>query len=358
MEYTCHKKPAKVIEYIAELVSFAKEKIEDVEFCALDATRAEEDFLKKAVETAVENGATSVTVCDSACQFFPDDFAAFIENVIEYAGVPVGVLCDDKNSLACASSALSIMKGASYVKTSVNGNITSLSGFANMLRDLGADYGISSNIKYTQMHRTSGQIARITDKEVDALKSVTNISTENDQIHLDKNDTKEDVISAVKKLGYDLSKDDEDKVYEEFLRASRKTGIGVRELDAIVSNSALQVPSVYKLVSYVINTGNVINSTAHIVVEKDGNQIYGLAVGNGPIDASFMALEEIIGSNFELDDFQIKSVNQGTEALGHTIVKLRTQDDTYSGSGISTDIIGASIRAYINAVNKIVYEEG
>ena len=357
MEYTCHKKPAKMIEYIRSLVSLAKEHVDDVEFCALDATRAEEDFLLEAINAAQECGATSVTVCDSACQLFPDDFASFIATVIDNTDVPVGVYCDDKNALACAGSALSVLKGASTVKTSVNGNVTSLADFANMLRDLGPNYDISSKVKYTQLLRTVNQIERIMNKEVDALKAVTSISTENSQIHLDSNDSKEDVLAAVKAMGYDLSSDDEDKVYEEFQRASRKTDIGVKELAAIVQNSALQVPSVFKIVSYVINSGNVISASAQIQVEKNGMPLSGIANGNGPIDASFNALEQIIGSKYELDDFQIKSVNQGTEALGHAIVKLRTQNGIYAGSGISTDIIGASIRAYVNAVNKIVYEE-
>lgn len=357
MEYMCHKKPAKMIETVKNLVSFAKESIDDVEFSAFDATRAEEDFLSDIISAATESGASTITVCDSACQLFPDDFANFIEGIVENCDATVGVYCDDRNSLACASSALSVVKGAAVIKTSVNGDATPLLSFANMLRDLGANYDISSNIKYTQMRRTTRQIEAIAEKEIDTLKNVTTISVENNQIHLDSNDSKEDVVAVVKTLGYDLSQEDEDKVYEEFQRASRKTDIGVRELDAIIRNSAMQVPSVYKIISYVINSGNVINASAQIQIEKDGVQLSGIANGNGPIDAAFNALEQIMGKTYELDDFQIKSVNQGTEALGHAIVKLRTQNGIYSGGGISTDIIGASIRAYVSAVNKIVYEE-
>jgi 2-isopropylmalate synthase len=105
------------------------------------------------------------------------------------------------------------------------------------------------------------------------------------------------------------------------------------------------------------NNGNIISSSAQITLEKDGAQCQGVAIGDGPIDAAFHAVEQITGTRFELDDFQIQSVTEGKEAMGSALVKLRSNGKLYSGNGISTDIIGASIRAYLSAVNKIVYEE-
>lgn len=358
MEYMFHKKPAKMIEYIKEVVAEAKSRVDNVEFYALDATRAEFSFIEEVIKAAEDAGASSITVCDTACELLPDDFAAFIEQVVKVSNIKIGVSCNNNNALACASSALSINKGSTLVTTSVGGDINPLEDFATMLRDLGASYDIQSNIKYTELIRTIKQISRITDPQIDTRNSVTIISGDESQIRLDDKDSKEDVIAAAKTLGYDLSKEDEDAVYEEFQRSVNKTTIGAKELDAIIANSALQVPSVYKLVSYVINSGNVITASAQIQIEKDGKQLSSISSGNGPIDAAFLALDKIIGANYELDDFQIKAVNEGKEALGNAIVKLRSQNGVYSGSGISTDIIGASIRAYISAVNKIVYEEG
>ena len=120
----------------------------------------------------------------------------------------------------------------------------------------------------------------------------------------------------------------------------------------------MQVPPRYVLVSYVINSGNVIKATAHITLEKDGELVSGLCTGDGPIDASFLAVESIIGHHYELDDFQIQAVTEGKEAMGSALVRLRSGGKLYAGRGISTDIIGSSIRAYLSAVNKIVYEEG
>ena len=106
-----------------------------------------------------------------------------------------------------------------------------------------------------------------------------------------------------------------------------------------------------------INNSNVMPSTAQISLLKDGETVRGISMGDGPIDAAFLALEQILGHHYELDDFQIQSVTRGKEAMGSALVKLRSEGKLYSGNGISTDIIGAGIRAYINAVNKIVYEE-
>ena len=117
------------------------------------------------------------------------------------------------------------------------------------------------------------------------------------------------------------------------------------------------MPDTYTLESYVVNSGNIISATAQITLVRDGEQLRGISIGDGPIDAAFLAIEQIMGHRYELDDFQIQAVTEGKEALGSAIVKLRSNGVLYSGNGISTDIIGASIRAYINAVNKIVYEE-
>ena len=133
--------------------------------------------------------------------------------------------------------------------------------------------------------------------------------------------------------------------------------MGYKELEAIVASNALQVPPTYKLESYVINSGNVITATAVIKMTKNDQPVSSVSTGDGPIDAAFLAIEKIVGRHYELDDFQIQAVTEGREAMGETIVKLRSEGKLYSGRGISTDIIGSGIRAYINALNKIVYEE-
>lgn len=356
MEYNCHKKPAKMLEWIASAVKKAKNGAQSVEFCAADATRAEKDFLYNAIKTAVEAGADKITVCDSAGSMLPDDFAAFVKEIIDNTGVPIGIKCNNKTGLAEAQAVLAVRAGASCVKCAVGGDTVSLDTFGTIVKSYGDDYGISSSVRYTELHRIISQINWIANNSKNE-KSLVTVNSDYEGIRLDKNDTQETVISAVTKLGYDLSEEDCVKVYEEFLRVAAKKNVGAKELDAIVASAALQVPSAYKLISYIINNGNIITASAHIVLEREGKTIEGIELGDGPIDASFIAIDKIIGHHYELDDFQIQAVTEGKEAMGSAVVKLRSGGKLYSGNGISTDIIGASIRAYLNAINKIVYEE-
>lgn len=357
MEYTCHKKPDKMLVWVGEAVKMAKEKCNNVEFCAKDATRADMDFLKKLVEAAVENGATSVSICDNAAETMPDDFALFVEEASAWVKVPFGVGCDNKNGLATAQAILSVRKGASFVKTSVDGNNVSLDVFATMVKNCGEKYGIKTNLKNTELLRIAKQIRWISNTADTERAAVTVTSAVAESVCLDEKDSQADVIAAASKLGYDLSDEDQNKVYEEFLRVAAKKKVGLKELEAIVASAALQVPSTYKLISYVINNGNIISASAQITLEKEGKAIKDVCIGAGPIDAAFLAIDKLVGHHYELDDFQIQSVTEGKEAMGSALVKLRAGGKLYSGNGISTDIIGASIRAYLNAVNKIVYEE-
>ena len=183
------------------------------------------------------------------------------------------------------------------------------------------------------------------------------VSDTDTSITLTKSDDIKTVSAVIKKMGYDLSDEDISNVYAEFLKVAQKKQVGIKELDAIIASTALQVSPTYKLVSYVINSGNIINASAHIALLKDGKEIHKVCIGDGPIDAAFITIEEIVGRHFELDDFQIQSITEGTEAVGSAVVKLRSDGKLYSGKGISTDIIGASINAYINAINKIYFEE-
>ena len=139
--------------------------------------------------------------------------------------------------------------------------------------------------------------------------------------------------------------------------AEKKENLSLRELDAIIAAEAMQVPPAYIVQQFAFNSGNDIGAMAHIKLSFKNQILDGIAAGDGVVDASFLALEKAVGKHFELDDFQIQAVTEGKEAMGETIVRLRNQGRLYSGRGISTDIVVASIMAYINALNKIVFEE-
>jgi len=288
----------------------------------------------------------------------PDCFGAFIEDGKKIAAkTELGVCCNNKNGLAAANAVMAIRNGADIVKTDVGSNEVPLETIAGIFKNCGNSYDFVSNIKYTELNRIIKQINWIIGNAKNEKSAITVAETDESGINLNSNDNKDAVITAVLKLGYDLSEEDSAKVYEEFLRVAEKKSVGAKELDAIVATTALQVPTTYKLTSYVINNGNIIPSTAQITLEKEGEALQGIGIGDGPVGAAFLAIEQIIGHHYELDDFQIQSVTEGKEAMGSAVVKLRQNGKLYSGNGISTDIIGAAIKAYLSAVNKIVYEE-
>ena len=364
MEYVCHKKAPKMIELITALVSKAASLCADVEFCAADATRAESQVLADALNAAVQAGATTVTVYDNAATMMPNTLAAFLTeikaNVPALANVRLGICCENKYGMALAATMAAIGAGADEVKTAVgDAESPSLNGFAAILRDCGDKEGICASLKYTEMKRITKQIEWIVDQHTEVSGAHTTFAEADtaQAVALIGEASQETVLAAVAQLGYDLSEEDGAKVYEEFRRVSEKKKVTAKELDAIVASVALQVPPTYRLIQYVINSGNIISASAHIKLEKNGEEIEGVCLGDGPIDAAFRAIEQIVGHHYELDDFQIQSVTEGREAMGSALVRLRNHGKVYAGNGISTDIIGASIRAYISALNKITYEE-
>ena len=355
MEYTCHKKADKMLQWIPTVVSAAKQKGAAVEFCAVDATRADDGYLQAAIDAAVGAGADSVAVCDSAAARMPDDFAAFIGGLD--VSVPVAVYCDNKNGLASACAVMAVRAGAACVKTACDDRGVSLESFATMCKNCGNDYGLTCGIRYTEMTRILQQIGWIADP-TRHRKPHGSAAAEDGDIRLDGKDDAAAVAAAVARLGYDLSAEDQTRVYEEFGRVAEKKTVGAKDLEAIVANVAMQVPATYQLVNYVINSGNIITASAQITLEREGKTLQTVSIGDGPVDAAFRAIDQIVGHHYELDDFQIQAVTEGKEAVGQAVVKLRDRGRLYSGGGVSTDILGASLRAYLNAVNKIIYEEG
>ncbi len=351
MEYTYHLKAPKMLEKIASITKKASETGYPVEFVAIDATRAEKGFVSQCVKIAFDNGANEITVCDNAGIAFPCQMGALIKEVC--SAVPnakVYTATSDKISLACACAIASIENGAVGVKTTTDGDGMRPDKFADLMRAKGDEMQFDCSLDCTSIHNT---VSSISD---DTAPVTQNKKTEGSAI--DSSASLSVIIEKIKELGYELSDEDNGKVYEEFKRVSeRKGNIALSELDAIVASTAMQVPSTFHLVNYVVNSGNIITATASITMEKEGENLIGVSSGDGPVDAAFHAIEQIIGHHYELDDFQIQSITKGREAAASSLIRLIANGKLYSGSGVSTDIIGACIRAYINALNKIVYEE-
>ncbi len=365
MEYFWHKKPDKMLDAIREIISRCRTLCADVELIADDACRSEREFLYAALRTAIEAGATTITLCDAAGLMFPDEFTSFIEdvkaNVPGIENVRLGVLCSDALSMACACAMAAVRAGVDEIKAiSCEGDCTSLKEFAAIMKNRGDAFNVDCEIRHSEIKRITDQIMRMCAErgKNTSFDGMVHDSAAAAGMELSQHDDLSAVMKAVAQIGYDLSEEDGAKVYEAFQRIAAKRGkVSARELDTIVASAAMQVPPTYKLANYVINCGNVISASAHLKLTKDESVLEGICLGDGPIDAAFMAIEQIIGHHYELDDFQIQSVTEGREAMGETIVRLRSNGRLYSGRGISTDIVGASIDAYISALNKIVYEE-
>lgn len=364
MEYLYHKKPKAVIEAVKETVAHCREYTNDVEFVANDATRSDESFLYEIIKEAVSAGANTVTICDAAGSMLPDEFAEFLErlinNVPELGTVTLSVSCSDKLAMANACTVEAVRKGAREVKVAVctMNEIASLPAVVSVLSAKGSEFDAECAVQTVELNRVVRQIEWLCFGEQSKTSPFDSGVRDEDNVILSSHDDISAVLHAVEKLGYELSEEDGNAVWEAFKQiAEHKEQIGSKELDAIVASAAMQVPAAFKLHSFVINSGNIISATAHVTLIKDDKKLDSVALGDGPVDAAFLALEQIAGTHYELDDFQIRSVTEGHEAMGETVVRLRSNGKLYAGRGISTDIIGASIRAYVNALNKIVYEE-
>lgn len=358
MEYICSKKPNAVLEMIDTLVKKCASLCDDVEFSALDATRSDKDFLYKAIKLAITAGAKTITICDDAGEMLPDEYNTFIrelyENVPELKGVVLSAQCSNALDMATACMISSLGAGVRQLKAACfSTEYPSLVSAAKVIFSRGHSIGVTSSINYANLEHTVDKMQNFDSSNLLKEKSFA----DDDKFVLTEKDDIKTVSAVIKKMGYELSDEDVTNVYNEVIKTAKKKLVKMRELDAIIASNTLQVAPTYKLKSYVINSGNIISASCVMILEKNGEETEGMTVGDGPIDAAFQCVEKIAGRHFELDDFQIQSVTEGREALGTAVVKLRCEGKLFSGRSISTDIVEASINAYINALNKICFEE-
>ncbi len=362
MEYLYHKKPDAMLTAITSAITACKALCSDVEFLADDATRADPEFLVKAIKAAIAAGAATVTVCDTAGTMLPAEFAQFIKEL--YTAIPemetvnAGVSCCNTLSMADACAIAAVCEGVTELKAAAYPiGTASIANLAKLLSARGDSFGAVSTVQITQLSRIMDRVNQIC-QAVKSKGSAITTAPADTGIYLTAHDDIAAITKVAVQLGYDLSEDDCMKVYDAFQQiAAKKEQVSTKELDAIIASAALQVPPTYKLDTFVITSGNTISSTAHIKLIKNSQVLEGVSIGDGPIDAAFVAIESITGCHYELDDFQLQAVTEGREAMGQTVVKLRSGGKVYSGSGISTDIVAAGIHAYLSALNKIVYEE-
>lgn len=360
MEYELGLKEQPLLERISSDISTAAALCSKVDFAAGDALRAGKDFLLRACRAAAEAGCTSVTLCDEEGNSLPEEVEDLFRYLTGELSLPIYFKPSDKFGLALANAAAAVAAGCSGLKVAVRGGTALLTEKISALCEArGADLQMETDLNTTVLHsRVESILAGLNHPDILSGKTPSRSESGDEDVFLDSRSTVGDVKQATTVLGYELSEEDCAQVHAALLRiCEKKSSVGRRELEAIVSSSAMQAPSTYHLNSYSVNTGNLTTSMAYISLTKDEETLTGIATGDGPIDCAFKAIENAIGLHYELDDFQLQAITEGKESLGSTVVRLRSQGKLYSGNGLSSDIVGAGIRAYINAVNKIVYEE-
>lgn len=395
MEYKLGMKPEQVLEQSAAMVRYAKNYCGDIEFSAEDATRSDPAFLAKVFDAVIKAGATTINIPDTVGYTVPDEFFAFITRVRELCPaldkVAISVHCHNDLGLGVANSLAAIRAGATQIECTVNG-IGERAGNAAMeeivmaLKTRRDSFGAGTGIVTTEIVRASKLLSRITGVKVQPNKAIVgeNAFAHEAGIHqhgvlknketyeimtpesvgltannmvLGKHSGKHAFRSKAKELGFELTDEALEQAFAKFkVIADKKKVVYDRDIEALVGKESVQVPKTFRMDSFVINSGNHITSTAVLKLIKDDKAIERVARGDGPIDAAFKAIEKIVGIEMELEDFQLNSVTEGQDALGDALVKISAGGRVYAGRGLSTDIVEASIHAYINAVNKMLYE--
>ena len=361
IEYMQQMRASAMLPLVSEITAYCAQLCSEVEFTAEDSTRSDLDFLSSILKAAIAAGAKYITLCDSVGELLPDELSGFIasvfESVPELSTVTLSLHLIDNLGLASSTALSGIGAGARQIKVSSSGKsgTLSLQQFLNVIKVRGETLGISYNINDTTLQRTCAQLAALsgtggTRTSADEVKQVK------DEVLPGDADISElrDYIST---LGYDVSDDELERIYAQFVEIARGKKVVSRDVDALIAETVGQAAPTYRLNSYVINSGSAIVATAYIELMKDGVTLAALSAGDGPIDAAFRAAEQIFGTHYELEDFQLQAVTGGHEATGDALIKLRHGGKLYSGRGVSTDIVGASIRAFLSAVNKIIHEE-
>ena len=356
MEYTYHVKAEKMTAKIGELVAEAKKYCADVEFAAQDATRAEEAFLIKDAKTAEENGATIITLCDTAGVALSQEIAELVAKVKAAVSIPVYVQVSDHINTAVACAVAAVAAGADGLKCAMAGSEALAMGeICDAVSARGAAMGITVDLKNTKIHASIDDLLASINH---AAYESAGVAEEKANILLDSDSTITQVAQAAQVLGYDISDEDLGRVCKALIQVCEKKGsVGAKEFESLIASFAMQAPSTYHVENYTTSCGNLTSSMSQVTLRCGDEILRGVSTGDGPIDSVFRAIEQCIGHHYELDDFQIQAVTEGKEALGSALVRLRNNGKLYAGNGSSTDIVAASIRAYINALNKIVYEE-
>ena len=390
------KNREEVMEMAVTMVERAKRHCSDVEFSPMDATRTNKEYLFQMLEEVIRAGATTVNIADTVGYAIPSDFAVLLREIQDKVpgidDVTLSVHCHNDLGLAVSNSLAAIEAGARQVEGCING-IGERAGNASleeiiMAVDTRKDlFNVDIGIDTTQIYPASRLVSRITGMAVQANKAVVgeNAFRHASGIHQDgvlKDRSTYEVMqpervgvpgsilvlgklsgraglqARLEALGYQLSRDEISNVFESFkVLADKKREVSDRDLEILMDEEKriASEPISYTLDQVQFSSGDHDIATATVrLIGPDQQAVTDASTGNGPVDAVCNAIDRVIGSSSKLVDFNVQSVTEGIDSMGTVTMKIESNGQTYTGRGASTDIIVASAKAYISAVNRML----
>ena len=390
MKYKLKMEPEEVLRRAVDSVRLAKSLCADVEFSCEDASRSEPAFLYRVLEAVIDAGANTVNIPDTVGYSIPQEYAAMVDGVLchvpNIGKAVLSVHCHNDLGLAVANTLAGIHAGARQIEVTVNGlgeraGNCPLEEVVMALSTRSTFFDLKHGIDTTKISRTSQRVSAFTGVPVAVNKAIVgaNAFAHESGIHqhgvlanpmtyeimtpqsvgkadntmvLGKLSGRHAFSDRLRSLSYVLSEEEIDIAFVRFKElADRKKNITDDDLEALVSHM-VDVPEYYKLDTFQLQSGNRMSAMASITLLHADTPTTEAATGDGPIDAAFNAIVRIVGGEWPLVSYDIKAVTGGMDALGEVLVRIRHKSEVYIGKGLSTDIIEASILAYINAINR------
>lgn len=391
IHYKLNSNPEAILERAVEAVKYAKKYVEDVEFYAEDAGRTENEYLARVVEAVIKAGATVVNIPDTTGYTLPFEFGEKIrylkENVKGIDNVIIATHCHNDLGMATANTIAGIMNGARQAEVTINGigeraGNTSLEEVVMILKSRYKILGIDTNINTQNIYRTSRLVSNLMNMPVQPNKAIVgrNAFAHSSGIHQDgvlKHRENYEIMdpkdvginessilltarsgrAALKHrlelLGFQLDKDKLDQVYEEFLKlADKKKEIRDDDIALLVGDATKQERRI-KLDFLQVVTGKKLVPMATVSLDIAGEKFNATASGNGPVDAAIKAVKQIIHRQVVLDEFLIQAITRGSDDVGKVHMQVDYEGNIYHGFGANTDIITASVEAFLDAINKL-----
>jgi 2-isopropylmalate synthase len=393
LKYQFKKTKEEAIEIAVDAVKRARKYTDRVEFSAMDATRSDWDYLCRMYQEVIKAGAKILNVPDTVGYALPEEYSSLIVYLLEHVtgieDVIISTHCHNDLGLAVANSILAAQHGAGQIEVAVNGigeraGNAALEEIAMIIDTRKEELGLYTDINLKEIMRTSTLVRHLTGYTVAPNKAIVgkhvftheagihqdgmlknrttyeimkpeDIGSESSKLMLGKHSGRHAFVKRIKELGFDLKEEDIEKAFDRFKDLAEKKGeISDNDLKAILNSEIRDVEEYYKLKYYQVLNGSSIKATATIGIESGGKLLESASFGDGPVDASFKAIDALTLMKVELVDYAIEAVSEGKDAIGAVRIIVKSNDIEAMGRGLSTDVIEASIKAYLDAINRIV----